>query len=133
MWLRNLTHILSPQKRRQTQATKHINHKHLQKQLIPPKIINDTVEKADKSRSIPVNNLSNKCTQIEKLSEINTHRYNKNVSDFFRQGKSLASVTPDNIRIPSKNKKKKTPESLVIRKEPIITTVNSRKYQNRIL
>ena len=35
---------------------------------------NETVYKADKSKSIPITNLSNKRTQIEKTSEINIHR-----------------------------------------------------------
>ena len=39
MWLCNPTHILSPQKIILTQLTKQRNHKHRQKQLIPPRII----------------------------------------------------------------------------------------------
>ena len=66
MCLRKPTHLLSPQKTKiDTVEKKQRNHKHPQKQLIPSKIIkNDTVDRADKSRSIPVTNLSNKCTQI---------------------------------------------------------------------
>ena len=37
---------------------------------------NSTVDRSDKSRYIPVINLSNKMTQIEKTSEINIHRDN---------------------------------------------------------
>ena len=44
-----------------------------------------------------------------------------------RQGESLASVTRDNIRIPRKNKRKETPDSLVIRKKLIEDIVNPRK------
>ena len=50
-----------------------------------------------------------------------------------RQGESLASVTRDNIRIPRKNKRKETPDSLVIRKKPIEDIFNPRKYHKRIL
>ena len=48
------------------------------------------------------------------------------VSVFSGQGESLKSVTPDQIRIYRKNKRKKTPASLVLRKEPIRDTVNLR-------
>ena len=44
-----------------------------------------------------------------------------------RQGQILAIVTPQQIRIPRENKRKKLPESSVLIKEPIIDTVNSRK------
>ena len=77
--------------------------------------------------SNPVTNLSNKSTQIENPSEINIHRGNKYVSDLSIQGESLASAKPDNNRIPCKNKGKKTPESLIIRREHIGDTVNHRK------
>ena len=39
MWLRKPTHLLSPQKRALAQSTNQRNHKHTQKQLIPPKQI----------------------------------------------------------------------------------------------
>ena len=42
------------------------------------------------------------------------------------KGESLSNVTPDNIRI-SRKKKRKTPDSLVIRKELIGDTVNPGK------
>ena len=52
--------------------------------------------------------------------------------------KSLACVTPDqiHIHIPQNKKRKKTPDSSVIRKEPIVDTVNlkniyiTRRYSN---
>ena len=44
-----------------------------------------------------------------------------------RQGENLASVTPDQKYTPRKKKRKKTPSSLVLRKEPIGDTVNQRK------
>ena len=43
------------------------------------------------------------------------------------QGKSLASLTPNNISIPCKNKIKKNPDTSVIRKEPIGDIFNPRK------
>ena len=47
--------------------------------------------------------------------------------NFSRQGESLASVTPDNIRIPRNNERNKTPDSSFIRKEHIGDTVSPRK------
>ena len=88
---------------------------------------NNTFYKADKSRTNPVTNWSNKSTQIEKISEINIHRDNLSVFVLSGQGESLASVTPDQIYIPRKNKREKTPDSLVIRKKPTGDTVNPRK------
>ena len=43
------------------------------------------------------------------------------------QGEILASVTLDHICIPRKNKRKKTPDTSVIRRETIGDTVNPRK------
>ena len=43
------------------------------------------------------------------------------------QGESLASVTPDNIRIPHKNKIKKTPDTSIMIKEHILDIVNPKK------
>ena len=48
-----------------------------------PKIMNETVDKADKLKFISVNKVSNKITQIEKPSEINIHRNNLDISVFF--------------------------------------------------
>ena len=44
-----------------------------------------------------------------------------------RQGETLVIVTPNQQRIPRKNKGKKTPDSLVIKRELIGDTVNSIK------
>ena len=52
----------------------------------------------------PRTNLSNKSFHMEKPSEIITDKDNKYVSDLSRQGESLSSVTPDQQRIPRKNK-----------------------------
>ena len=49
-------------------------------------------------------------------TEIYILEENKNVSDLSRQGEYLAGITPDNLRIPRKNKRSKTPDTLVIRK-----------------
>ena len=42
IWLRKLTHLLSPQKIILTHSTKHRNQKHPKKHLIPPKEIKMT-------------------------------------------------------------------------------------------
>ena len=67
---------------------------------------NDTVNTVDKSGSTPGTNLSNKSFHIEKPSEINIERDNKDDSDLYRQVESLSSVTPDQQRITRKNKRK---------------------------
>ena len=115
MWLRKPTHLLYHKKTILTHSTKHINHKHPNKQSIPPKNIS-TLNSIDKSRSTPRTNLSNKSIRIEKTPEIGILKDNENVSVLSIQG---ASVTPDNLRIPHKNKRKETPDTSVIRKEPI--------------
>ena len=127
MWLRKPTHLLYPQKIILTLNTKQINHKHPKKQSIPPKNKPDTINSIYKSRSTPRTNLSNKNIRIGKPSKIDIHRYNENVSLFSGQVDDLASVTPDNISIPCKNKRKKTPDTSFIRKEPIVYTFNPRK------
>ena len=45
-------------------------------------------------------------------------------------GESLSSLTPDQQLIPLKNKKKKTPDTLIIREELIQEPVNSGKRAN---
>ena len=77
--------------------------------------------------STPRTDLSNKSTQIENTSEIDICRYNLSVSVLSGQGESLASVTPYQQRITRNNKRKETPYTSVIRKEPIRDTVNPRK------
>ena len=42
-------------------------------------------------------------------------------------GEFLSSVTPDIIRIPRNNKRKKTPDTSIIRKRPIKEPVNPSK------
>ena len=73
----------------------------------------------DKSRSISRTNLSNKTTRILKPLEKDDCKVNLIVSVLSRHGESLSSVTPDQQRIPRKNKRKTPLETLVIRKEPI--------------
>ena len=70
----------------------------------------------DKSRSITRSNYSNKSTRIENPSEIHIHKDIFSVSGLSGQGESLSSVTPDNLRIHRNNKRKKTSETLIIRK-----------------
>ena len=48
---------------------------------------------------------------------------------FFGQGEILSSETPDTLRIPRKNKRKKNPDTSVIRKQPIQEPVNPRKRE----
>ena len=43
------------------------------------------------------------------------------------QGESLSSETPDTLRIPLNNKRKKTPYTLIIRKQPLQEPFNPRK------
>ena len=45
----------------------------------------------------------------------------------YGQGDDLSSATPDNICIPRKNKRKKIPDTLVIKKLPNGEQVNPRK------
>ena len=45
----------------------------------------------------------------------------------YGHGESLSSVTPDQQRIPCKNKRKKTSDSLIMIKHPIQEPVNPRK------
>ena len=63
----------------------------------------------DKSRSIPRSNYSNKSTRIEKPSH--------------------SSETPNTLRIPRKNKRKKTPDTSIIRKQHIQEPVNPKKRE----
>ena len=70
----------------------------------------------EKEGTIPRTDFSNKSTRIEKPSEIHIQEDNLSVSIFYGQGKSLSSVTPDYICITLKNKNKKTPDTLIIRK-----------------
>ena len=47
------------------------------------------------------------------------------------QGKSLSSVSPDILRIPRKNKRKKTPDTLIMIKKTIKEPVNPSKRAKR--
>ena len=73
----------------------------------------------DKSRSTQRNNLYNRSTRIEKPIEIYILKENKDLSGLSGQGDYLAGITPDTLRIPRKNKRKKTPDTSIIIKEPI--------------
>ena len=71
--------------------------------------------------------LSNKSTRIENPSEIDIWKENLSVSVLSGHGESLSSVTPDTLCIPRKNKRKKNPDTLIIRKQPIKEPVNPTK------
>ena len=75
-----------------------------------------------------MSNYSNKSTRIEKPSEINNHKGNLSVSIFSGLGESVSSETPDNLCIYRENKIKKTPDTLIIRKNPIKEPVNRSLY-----
>ena len=66
--MKNSTHLLPPQKIRLTQLKKQRNHKKTEAVVTSKNKKNDTIYKADKSRSIPVTNLSNESPLIEKPS-----------------------------------------------------------------
>ena len=51
------------------------------------------------------------------------------ISDLSGQGEYLAGITPYTISIPCKNKRRKTPDTSIIRKEPIREPVNPRKRE----
>ena len=71
----------------------------------------DTFNTVDKSRSVPVTNLSNISTRIEKPIEIDIVKDNTNLSDFYLQGDYLEGITPDILFITRINKIKKTPDN----------------------
>ena len=79
----------------------------------------DTENTVDKSRSIPRSNYYNKSTRIENPSEMHIHKDNLSVYDLSGKGESLSSETPDTLCILCKKKRKKTPDTLIIRKQPI--------------
>ena len=87
----------------------------------------DTENIVDKSRYIPRRNYSNKSTIIEKPSEIHIHKDSLNVSGWSVRGESLSCETLDTLCIYRKNKGKKTPDTSIIRKDPIQEPVNKRK------
>ena len=59
---------------------------------------------------------------------IDTKEKDLNCLSFFSiHGEVLSSVTPDQQRIPRKNKRNKTSDTSIIRKEPIQEPVNPRK------
>ena len=105
-WLRKQTHILSQKKRRLTKSTK-IYKSQTSIETVDTSKNNktDTINKIDKS---PGNNLSNEISHIEKTSEINIDRDNKNVYDLSRKEESLESVTLYQKHIPLKKKKENT-------------------------
>ena len=74
---------------------------------------NDTINSIYKYSSTHRSSLSNRSTRIEKPTEIDIFEENKNISDFYGQGDDLPGITPDILRIPRKNKRKK-PQALIL-------------------
>ena len=85
MKLRKPTDLLSPQNNK-IDTDKKIEKSQTSLETVdtPKNYKKDRVDRADKSKSIPVTNLSNKSAQIEKPSEINIHKDNKYVSYLYR-------------------------------------------------
>ena len=67
----------------------------------------------NKSKSISSASLSGKSTKIEKPSEIDISKYHSSLSVLYVHGESLSSVTPDQKRIPCKNKRKKNSDTSI--------------------
>ena len=76
----------------------------------------DTENTVNKSGFISRPNLSNKSTIIKKPSEIDMCKDNLSVSVLSGHGEILSGVTPDQQRIPQKNKVNKNSHNLIIRK-----------------
>ena len=76
----------------------------------------NTVNKVNKSRSVSRNILSNKITKIEKPIEIDIFKDNKDISDLSLPVYDLAGITPDILHIPLKNKRRRNPDTSIIRK-----------------
>ena len=89
----------------------------------------DKENTVDKSGSIPINNLSNKSIRIEKPYEIDIHRDNLSIYVLSGHGKSLSSATLDILCIYRKNKRKKTPDNSIIRKQHIKEPFNPRNRE----
>ena len=73
--------------------------------------------------------MSNISTRIEKPTEIDIVRDNKDISDLSLPGDDLAGITPDILCIPRKNKINKTPDTFIIRKQPIQEPFNPNKRE----
>ena len=76
-----------------------------------------------------MSNIPNEINKLEKITKpsiLITPKENLDLSVLSVLGLNLASVTPYQKWIPSKNKRKETPAALIIRKEPIQETVNPR-------
>ena len=78
--------------------------------------IENTVNTVAKSRSISRTSLSTKSTRIEKPSEIDICNNNLSISVFYGHREILSGVTSYKQRIPSKNKRKKTSDTLIMGK-----------------
>ena len=85
----------------------------------------------DKSRSIPRSDYSTKSTRIEKPSELHIHKNSLSFTGLSGKVESLSSETPDTLRIPRKNKIKKTPDTSIIRKKTYSKTGQSKEKGKR--
>ena len=96
--------------------------------------INDKkkVNKENISNPISSFSLSEKVLQLKK-SEKDTINENLSIYDFSGHRKSLSSVTPDQKHIPCKNKRKKTSDTLIIKKETIQGPVSPSQGWKKIL
>ena len=87
----------------------------------------------DKSRFITRSNFSNKIIRVEKLSEIHIHKNNLSVSFLSVQGEILSSKKPYTLRILCNKLKKKTPDTLIIRKHLFKSWSIQGKGQKKII
>ena len=86
-----------------------------------------TLKSVNKSRSISSDSSFEKSTKIEKNKEIDISKYNSSLYGMSGHGESLSSITPYQKRITSKNKRKKTSESSITKKESIQGSDNPNK------
>ena len=91
--------------------------------------ITDTKNTVDKSISIPRSNCSNKSTRKDNPSEIHVYKDNLSVSGLPAQRESLSSETSDTICITHNSNRKKTPDTLIIRKHHIQEPFNPSKRE----
>ena len=87
----------------------------------------DTIKTVNISRSILSDSLSGKSTKIEKPLEIDISKDSSSLSGMSGHVESLSSVTPDQERIPRKNKINKTSYTLITVKESIQEPYNPSK------
>ena len=87
----------------------------------------------NKSKYNSRTSLSNKSVIIENPTKIDICKDNIGVSVLSGNGENLSSITPDQQRIPRKNKIKKPSYTFITRKKIIQEPVNPSKCLNMIL